>query len=102
MKHVCHSTAQAKQKMRATVERLKKMTKLNKTSDIYIRNAQLRIDAINGISKNLAKDDAVGENLQITLDYQMSIAANTMMIPTLLLRMRKCKEMYEHHRAKAI
>ena len=78
------------------------MTKLYKTSDLYIRNAQLNNDAIKGISKHLDKGDVANESMHVAIDHQGSKHDKTMMIPTLMLHMRRCQARYEHHRAKAI
>ena len=67
-----------------------------------MRNAQLNNDAIKGISKHLDEHDVADENMQITIDHQGSKHDKTMMIPTLMLHMRRCQARYEHHRAKAI
>lgn len=95
--------AQIKQSRRCgqLVERLKKMTKLNKTSDLYIRNAQLNKDAIKGICKHLDTNDDFDENMQTTMEHHTSKEASTMMIPTLMLHMKRCQDRYEHYRAKA-
>ena len=42
------------------------------------------------------------KNLQIAIEYQLGKDAMTTLIPTLTLHMKKCKQRYEHHRAKAI
>ena len=69
---------------------------------MYQRDEKLNDDAIKGIQTNLDMEDERDENVKLTIDRQLSKDARTMLIPTLTLHMRRCKERYEHHRAKAI